>query len=86
MPATPISRHVPDARSYTLKEHKSVMFSACPNCRTGRVMWGGDRDTRWMKITGIRGACLLCPFEVYTKDLLQSQEIEHAAAFLRGVA
>jgi len=49
-------------------------------------MWGGDGDTRWMKITGIRGACLLCPFEVYTKDLLMVQEIDRAAEFLRGVA
>lgn len=67
-------REVPEPRRWTSAEHLSVMFPDCPRC-SGRVVWGGDGDTRWLGITGIRGVCLLCAQEWYTRDLLAEREV-----------
>lgn len=73
---------------FTAAQHQAVMFQTCPRCK-GRVVWG-DGDFRHYSITGIRGHCLMCPFEVYTMDLLkdkkQKDETERLSQFLRGAA
>ena len=75
----------PVLRRWTGQDHRRVMFPDCPRCG-GRVIWGGDGDTRWTRITGVRGACLLCPFEAYTRDLLVAEDQRLARDILRGAA